>query len=281
MGPVLIFSAFGLLASLQSNTLVQHLLELEPFGTLLVWSGEMVPFLMLCIVFTFFYKMIPNTHVQIGSAAIGGVSAAILWIIVGEAFAKFVAASANYSAIYSSFAVLMLFLLWLYTGWIIVLIGAQFSFFHQYPTAYLSRLLWEQGTHLFREQLALKVLMVLGHHYLKGDRPLRLSELASELNMPLSLVEEEVGRLVENGFVGRLQEPEGVNLIKSPGLIFVKEVLDSARNGSPPWIQPHLDTRDPVSALLHRRDKAVERSLAGETLHSLLQDPLAFRSTES
>lgn len=206
MGPVLIFSAFGLLASLQSNTLVQHLLELEPFGTLLVWSGEMVPFLMLCIVFTFFYKMIPNTHVQIGSAAIGGVSAAILWIIVGEAFAKFVAASANYSAIYSSFAVLMLFLLWLYTGWIIVLIGAQFSFFHQYPTAYLSRLLWEQGTHLFREQLALKVLMVLGHHYLKGDRPLRLSELASELNMPLSLVEEEVGRLVENGFVGRLQE---------------------------------------------------------------------------
>lgn len=248
VGPVLIFSAFGLLASLQSNTLVQHLLELEPFGTLLVWSGEMVPFLMLCIVFTFFYKMIPNTHVQIGSAAIGGVSAAILWISAGEAFAKFVAASANYSAIYSSFAVLMLFLLWLYTGWMIVLIGAQFSFFHQYPTAYLSRLLWEQGTHLFREQLALKVLMVLGHHYLKGDRPLRLSELASELNMPLSLVEEEVGRLVENGFVGRLQEPEGVNLIKSPDLIFVKEVLDSARNGSTPWIQPHLDTRDPVSA---------------------------------
>ncbi len=62
-----------------------------------------------------------------------------------EMFAKFVAASANYSAIYSSFAVLILFLLWLYTGWMIVLIGAQFSFFHQYPTAYLSRLLWEQA----------------------------------------------------------------------------------------------------------------------------------------
>lgn len=129
VGPVLIFSAFGLLASLQSNTVVQHLIGLEPFGTLLVWSGEVVPFLMLCAVFTFFYKMIPNTQVQIRSAAIGGVSAAILWIIVGEAFAKFVAASANYSAIYSSFAVLMLFLLWLYTGWMIVLVGAQFSFF--------------------------------------------------------------------------------------------------------------------------------------------------------
>src|SRR5574338_26495 len=265
VGPVLIFSAFGLLASLQSNTLVQHLVELEPFGTLLVWSGEIVPFLMFCGVFTFLYKMIPNTHVELRSAAIGGVSAAILWIIAGEAFAKFVAASANYSAIYSSFAVLMLFLLWLYTGWMIVLIGAQFSFFHQYPTAYLSRLLWEQGTYVFREQLALKVLRVLGQHYLKGDRPLRLPELSSELSMPLSLVEEEVERLVENGFVGRLQEPEGVSLIKSPDLILVKEVLDSVRNGTPPWILPHLDTSDPVAALLHRRDKAVERALVGET----------------
>lgn len=182
------------------------------------------------------------------------------------------AASASYSAIYSSFAVLVLFLLWLYAGWMIVLIGAQFSFFYQYPTAYLSRLLWEQGTFVFREQLALKVLRVLGHHYLKGDRPLRLPELSSELNMPLSLVEEEVERLIENGFVGRLQEPEGVSLIKSPELIFVKEVLDSVRNGTPPWVTPHLDSSDPVSALLRRRDMAVQKELTGETVQSLLQD---------
>lgn len=272
VGPVLVVSAFGLLASLQSHTLVQRLLDMEPFGTLLVLSGDLIPFVMLCGVFTFLYKMIPNTHVHIRSAAIGGVSAAILWIVAGEAFAKFVAASASYSAIYSSFAVLVLFLLWLYAGWMIVLIGAQFSFFYQYPTAYLSRLLWEQGTFVFREQLALKVLRVLGHHYLKGDRPLRLPELSSELNMPLSLVEEEVERLIENGFVGRLQEPEGVSLIKSPELIFVKEVLESVRNGTPPWVTPHLDSSDPVSALLRRRDKAVQKELTGETVQSLLQD---------
>jgi membrane protein len=281
VGPVLVMSAFGLLASLQSHTLVQHLVQMEPLGTLLVWSGEVVPFLMLCAVFTFFYKMIPNTHVHIRSAAVGGISAAILWIIAGEAFAKFVVASTNYSAIYSSFAVLMLFLLWLYTGWMIVLVGAQLSFFHQYPSAYLSRLLWEQGTYVFREQLALKVLRVLGHHYLKGDRPLRLPELSGELHMPLSLVEEEVERLIENGFVGRLHEPEGVSLIKSPDLILVKEVLDSVRNGSPPWILPHLDTGDPVAALLHRRDKAVERALFGETVLSLLQDQPSSQSTGS
>lgn len=64
-----------------------------------------------------------------------------------------------------------------------------------------------------------------------------MPELSSELNLPLSLVEEEVERLIDNGFVGRLQQPEGVSLIKSPDLIFVKEVwirfATAPRHGSP------------------------------------------------
>ena len=96
-----------------TDPVVQRLMEIQPFGSLLLWAAELAPFLMLCGVFTFFYKFIPNTQVKIGSAFVGGISAAILWGIAGEVFAKFVAASAKYSAIYSSFAVLILFLLWL------------------------------------------------------------------------------------------------------------------------------------------------------------------------
>ena len=92
---------------------------------------------------------------------------------------------AQYSAIYSGFAVLVLFLLWLYVGWLIVLIGAQFSFFHQYPTAYVSRLLWQQGTHAFRERLALNLLVVLTRQYLKGEGPMPAGDLAIELHLSL------------------------------------------------------------------------------------------------
>ena len=86
VGPVLVVSAFGLLASLQSHTLVQRLVEMEPVGTLLVWSGDMVPFGMFCIVLTFLYKAIPNTHVHLSSATVGGVTAAVAWIIAEEVF---------------------------------------------------------------------------------------------------------------------------------------------------------------------------------------------------
>ncbi|MGC4097733.1 MAG: YhjD/YihY/BrkB family envelope integrity protein [Nitrospira sp.] len=272
VGPVLVVSAFGLMASLQSHTVIQSLLDMEPFGTLIVLTGEFIPFVLLCAVFTFLYKMIPNTHVQFRSALLGGLCAAILWILAGEAFAKFVAASSNYSAIYSSFAVLMLFLLWLYAGWMIVLIGAQFSFFHQYPTAYLSRLLWEQGTHVFREQLALRVLRALGRHYLQGDAPMSLLELATELNVPLSLVEEQVEQLVHSGLVGRLQEPAGVSLIKPPDLISIRDVLETVRNGGLPGAVIHLETQDPILDLLRRRDKAVEQELARVTVQSLIRE---------
>jgi membrane protein len=208
--------------------------------------------------------------VQTSSALVGGISAAVLWGVAGEVFAKFVAQSANYSAIYSSFAVLIMFLLWLYVGWLIVLIGAQFSYFQQHPAAYLSHRPWQLGAHAFRERLALSLLVVLTRRYLKGERPPRQSELATELHLPLSIVEEQVEQLVSQGFLGRLAEPEGVSLLKPPELVSVKEILDATRAGGRDAVRLLSDPSDRVNDVLRRRDEAVKQSLAGLTLQSLV-----------
>ncbi|MCP9453312.1 MAG: YihY family inner membrane protein [Nitrospira sp.] len=271
VGPVLIFTAFGTLASLQSHTVVQWLLAREPFGSLFFWTAEIAPFLVLCGVFTFFYKFIPYTRVQITSALVGGISAAILWGLAGEIFAKFVAASTKYSAIYSSFAVLILFLLWLYTGWMIILIGAQFSFFHQHPTAYLTRQLWQQSTPAFRERVTLNLLLTLACQYLQGSPPLRLSDLAIKLNLPDELVAEELDRLIQANLVGLVKEPEGISLIKPPELITIKEIFDIVWDGHPRAATSSQSPDDPLEALFRRRDEAVAQSVAGQTLRSLAE----------
>ncbi|MCE3222640.1 MAG: Ribonuclease [Nitrospira sp.] len=275
VGPLLVVTAFGLLASVHSNTLVQRVLEIQPFGFLMLWAGQLLPFVILSGLFTFFYKFIPHTHVRFGSALVGGVTAAVLWGIAGEAFATFVAESANYSAIYSGFAVLILFLLWLYAGWLIVLIGAQLSFFHQHPSAYLSRLLWQQGTHAFLERLALSLLLVLTRRYLKGEGPLRMDELAIELHLPVSLVEEQVQHLVETGQLGLMAKPEGISLAKPPELISIKEVLDAVHKGRSADAIGPLEGDYSVRELLRRRDEAIERALAGQTLRSLVDSPVS------
>lgn len=275
VGPLLVMTAFGLLASVHSNVLVQRVLEIQPFGFLMLWAGRLLPFVILSGLFTFLFKFIPHTHVRFDSALVGGVTAAVLWDIAGEAFATFVAESANYSAIYSGFAVLILFLLWLYAGWLIVLIGAQLSFFYQHPTAYLSRLLWQQGTHAFRERLALSLLLVLARRYVKGGGPLAMGELAIELRLPVSLVEEQVQHLVEAGLLGLMAKPEGISLTKPPELIGVIEVLDAVHKGRAADALVPLDADDSVRGVLRRRDAAIDTALAGQTLRSLIDAPLS------
>jgi len=275
VGPLLVVTAFGLLASVHSNVLVQRVLEIQPFGFLMLWAGRLLPFVILSGLFTFLFKFIPHTHVRLDSALVGGVTAAVLWGIAGEAFATFVAESANYSAIYSGFAVLILFLLWLYAGWLIVLIGAQLSFFYQHPTAYLSRLLWQQGTHAFRERLALSLLLVLARRYVKGGGPLAMDELAIELRLPVSLVEEQVQHLVEAGLLGLMAKPEGISLAKPPEFIGVIEVLDAVHKGRAADALVPLDADDSVRGVLRRRDAAIDTALAGQTLRSLIDAPLS------
>ena len=278
VGPVLVVTAFGLLASVHSNVLVQRVLEIQPFGFLMLWAGQLLPFVILSGLFTFLFKFIPHTHVRFDSALVGGVTAAVLWGIAGEAFAIFVVESASYSAIYSGFAVLILFLLWLYAGWLIVLIGAQLSFFYQHPTAYLSRLLWQQGTHAFRERLALSLLLVLARRYVKGDGPLGIDELAIQLHLPVSLVEDQVQHLVEAGLLGLMAKPEGISLTKPIELISVMEVLNAVRKGRVADATVLVDADDSVRQVLRRRDDAVATALAGHTLRSLIDEPASRKA---
>ena len=108
VGPVFVFTAFGLTASAQ---VIGSSNKSPPFNhSDTSWFGQQAPALYLyCFVFTFLYKFVPYTTVKLSSALVGGATAGVLWQVAGLAFASFVATSGKYSAIYSSFAVLILF----------------------------------------------------------------------------------------------------------------------------------------------------------------------------
>jgi membrane protein len=156
----------------------------------------------------------------------------------------------------------------------IVLIGAQIAYFHQHPSAYRPHLLWQQGTQIFRERLALDVLLSLTRRYLQGGGPVRSSDLAAELDVPLSLVEEEVDLLLQAGLLGRVAQPEGLSLLKPPELIAVTEVLEAVRGGGSEHAAAPPASGDPATEILRHRDEAVEQALAGQTLRTLALEQL-------
>ncbi len=269
VGPLMVFTAFALTASAQNHWLVQQVISIQPFGYIMVWATKLLPFVFICFVFTFLYKFVPYTVVSFKSALVGGITAGTLWQLAGLVFAKTVANSANYSAIYSSFAVLVLFLIWLYVGWLIVLAGAQVAYYHQHPSAYLMQLRWRQDTHAFREHVTLAILLQMTRRYYGGSPPLAESQLAQSLNVPLSVVESAIKHLIECGIVVRTAEPLGVSLGRPPEQVPLFEVIDLLRTEEQSGLLFTNDEMREVGKVLRRRDEAVEQALEDVTLRSL------------
>ena len=135
VGPVLVFIAMGVTGSVINTSIAQAILSIEPFGTLLSIATKLIPYVLIIAAFTFTYLFIPNTKVRLIPALTGGVAAGFLWQTVGWVFATVMSASisANYTAIYSSFAFLFVFMIWLWWSWLILLVGSSVAFYKQYP----------------------------------------------------------------------------------------------------------------------------------------------------
>ena len=133
IGPVVMVFALGMIASINNTALVEKLAAIEPFGTTLILAGKLAPYILIVLLFSFVYAFVPNTSVRIRAALVGGVIAGIFWAFTGALFASFIANSVSRAAIYSGFAIVLVALIWLYLSWLILLLGAQISFYVQRP----------------------------------------------------------------------------------------------------------------------------------------------------
>jgi len=266
VGPVMVFTALTLTASAQSYWLVERLFEIGFVSYLFTLTTSVMPFVLLCATFTFLYKFIPYTKVRLSSALIGGAAAGILWQLVGIAFAAFVANSAQYAAVYSSFAIMIVFLIWLYTGWLIFLIGAEITYFHQYPSAFVREALTGGRGYRFQEWLALSALVEITRRHFSNEPPWEQTALAARFGV--SNLENLINDFVRAGILLRSAVPEGVALARPPENVTVKDILQIVSDS------PLQDAKEagPVADILLRRDQAVQKALEGITLKSLMAE---------
>jgi len=266
VGPVMVFTALALTASAQSYWLVARLFKIGFVSYVFTLTTSVMPFVLLCATFTFLYKFIPYTKVRLRSALVGGAAAGILWQLVGVGFAAFVANSAQYAAIYSSFAIMIVFLIWLYVGWLIFLVGAEVAYFHQHPHAFIREALHGTGGHRFQEWLALSAMVEITRRHFSDGPPWKPTELAASFGV--SSLENFIDDFVRAGILLRSLEPEGVALARPPENVTVNEVLDIASDSA----AHELRNPGPATGILTRRDRAVHDALEGITLKSLAAD---------
>lgn len=102
--------------------------EASEFAGHASWSDQMlavfVPLSLLWLFFTFLYYAVPHHPVRGRIAATAGLLVAILFLLLQKGFGWFVATIPTYTLIYGAFATLPIFLLWLYSLWLLILSGA-------------------------------------------------------------------------------------------------------------------------------------------------------------
>ena len=275
IGPVLIFSAVGFTATVLNMKAAHRLAEIEPFGTLMLFGSMLVPYILVCLGGSLIYIFIPNTRVQFKAALIGGVIAGVIWKITGWGFAAFIASSSKYAAIYSSFAILILLLIWMYLSWLILLVGSQIAYFVQHPrhmTLHRDPLVLSNR---MREQLALQIMYLVGYNHVHDRPPWNLDQFVEYLDLPGEPVHRIIRVLVEAGYlIEMINEDIPVYLpLHDIGTIRLVDVMTDIRAARENRIVC-MDQLTPVKAvdeIMTRLQASRQSALGEQTLRSLVE----------
>lgn len=200
-----------------------------PFQGLITFSLKYLPFTSIWLLFIFFYIFIPNTRVNIKTAAVGGIIAGSLYQIGQIVYLNLQVGVSHYNAIYGSFAALPLFIIWLQVSWIILLIGAEISFALENVNNIDDQDMTYDGISIrSRKLICLRIVHLCVSRFRKGESPMTCSEMSDELKVPFKITKLFLFNLVQAGVLSRVslkEENEGYQPARPIESLSVMEVL--------------------------------------------------------
>lgn len=130
---LLILLPFSLNVGIAASTILKNRALQEKFSHVMpvLFQGillKLLPVFFLALTLYVIYIFFPNTKVKTIPAVIGAALAGFFWFEMQNIYISLQIGVSKYNAIYGSFATLPLFLVWMYLGWIFILIGAQVAY---------------------------------------------------------------------------------------------------------------------------------------------------------
>jgi membrane protein len=270
VGPILLAVALELLAGAERSPVGQWLNSVARLGWILSTLGQLVPYAIVIIVFASMYAFIPNTRVRVRAALIGGVTAGVIWALVGKAFTTVIVYSSRLVAVYSGFAIVLTTLIWVYLSWLILLIGAQLAFYVQFPQRLRYGHQTRDLTGSSREQIGLTVMYLIGRDYHEGQNRWGAEELAAELDLPEAALASILASLRTAGLVVPIAEERFV-----PGrdaeAIELAAVFEAVRNSAAGAALIAGRPAAPVARVMAEVEAGVREKLGHRSLKDLIQ----------
>lgn len=239
-----------------------------PFMTPIISSlFEIGSFLFTCMFFTALFMLIPNTKVRFQNALIAGFITgvgftALQWLFIsGQLWVS------RYNAVYGSFSLLPLFLLWMQMVWVIILSGAlicyasqnifQYSFTEQISTISRS----------YIDKVTVAIAAVVAQRFMAKQPPIEQYEIIERYGIPSRLVTSVLNLLIDAGIVSRVVldskgEVFGYQPAVAPADLTIGYLRRQIRNLGSSGFIPNFDSNFPgvVKAIDHINESVLHQA---------------------
>jgi len=238
---------------------------LEFFKPLIVFLIKLAPYVLTWIALTILFLIMPNTKVRLVPALVSAIIAGTILQILQWLYIDLQFGITKLSAIYGSFAAIPLFIVWVQSSWIILLLGAELSFANQNVSRYEFESEALNVSSYQKRALILMILNMIIRNFTVGEKPISSENISKSLKVPVRLVRDILQDLTISNLVSVIHENEHEERLYQPAMdinklsvSFVLGKLD--KKGSEHQIFAKTREYNKITSMLDKFDKLVAKS---------------------
>jgi membrane protein len=270
-----LFSAGTFIKVYTEKLPLQH--ELAPVYALLLRSSSAV---LLVVILTLFYRLIPNTRVKWTAALIGAIIVTLLLFLNNYLAFLYFRNVVSTNRLYGAVGIVPILMLGLYVFWLFVLVGGQITYAVQNVHYRSSQTAWHSLNHATRESMSLLVLLLVARRFKVCAPPYSVAALSQLMRVPSQILNESLNRLCDLKLIVELPPEDGTDPgdhryqparpLNSISLVEFRNLFENYGESPSGGL---LDNVDPVLALYHERlTGCLPKALGDKTLDQLIDE---------
>jgi len=228
-------SSVTVLATTKLNDILTQSDMLEVFKPVVTFLVNLIPFILLFTLASAAFLAMPNTRVKIRSALFSGLIAGIALQLLQILYVESQMGISRLGTLYGSFAAVPLLMIWIQMSWVVLLMGAQLSYYMQNINRYEFEFDVQTVSPRQKKRLSLLVMHSLVDDFVKGVKPRAPEEISLELSLPARTVHDCLDMLRDASMVTEVWNEEYERYVYQPAtdinkmtLSFVLEKIETS-----------------------------------------------------
>lgn len=215
---IILTSSISVFVSTQLTNYMSNAPILDFFKPVISFLVKLAPYFLTWLALTILFMIMPNAKVKFGPAVISAIIAGTILQILQYFYIDLQFGITKLSAIYGTFAAVPLFIIWLQSSWIIVLLGAELSFANQNITRYEYESDALNISTYQKKALVLLVMNMIINKFSIGEKPISAEAIALSLKISVRLVRDILQDLASVNLVSIIHENEHKERLYQPAM---------------------------------------------------------------